>query len=58
MRAYDLQTFRQFLVSEAAVGLVSALRRDPRRLVTLPIYALGRRIVCRSRVFISRVFVW
>ena len=43
---------------EAAVGLVSALRRDPRRLVTLPIYALGRRIVCRSRVFISRVFVW
>jgi len=43
---------------EAAVGLVSALRRDPRRLVTLPIYALGRRIVRRSRVFLSRVFVW
>ena len=44
--------------AEAAVGLVGALRRDPLRLVTLPICALGRRVVRRSRVFLTKVFVW
>ena len=38
--------------------LVKVLRRDPRRLVTLPLYALLRRVGRRSRAWTKRITVW
>ena len=38
--------------------LVQVLRRDPRRLVTLPLYALLRRVGRRSRAWTKRITVW
>ena len=38
--------------------LVKALRGDPRRLVTLPLYALLRRVGRRSRAWTNRITVW
>ena len=38
--------------------LVKVLRRDPRRLVTLPLYALLRRVGRRSRAWTNRITVW
>ena len=38
--------------------LVKVLRRDPRRLVTLPLYALLRRVGRRSRAWTKRITMW
>jgi hypothetical protein len=43
---------------EAARRLAKVLQRDPRRLVTLPAHALGRRLARRSRGWFLRVPIY
>ncbi len=43
---------------EAARRFAKVLKRDPRRLITLPAYALGRRLVRRSRGWFVKVPIY
>jgi len=49
VRGHLLEAFRR---------LADALRRDPRRLVTLPIHAICRRLSRRSRAWFGKVHSW